>query len=254
MNNTQIDYSIYLINLDRDINRLERARERFASFDLSFERVSGVDGSKVDALTRFFSQIPSRSLSDGELGCALSHISVWQKIASGDVDNALVLEDDAAPIRAFPLRFAELDIPEDYDLCYANNRMIYKKSTFYKDTQKTVPVIQAMLEFNKDSKVQAAGLDGYFLSRKGARRLLDIIRQDRIIAPIDGQVMVVSLNGQDLDLLANKLARRGATFKNVVRRRAIKDTIRAYVLTPSLVKQDDGGVSTRMQVTRGLAG
>ena len=66
--------------------------------------------------------------------------------------------------------------------------------------------------------------------------------------------MVVSLNGQDLDLLANKLARRGATFKNVVRRRAIKDTIRAYVLTPSLVKQDDGGVSTRMQVTRGLAG
>lgn len=254
MNKKRTDYSIYLINLDRDTDRLERARGRFGALDLSFERVPGVDGSKVDSLTRFFSQTPSRSLSDGELGCALSHIGVWQKIASGEVENALVLEDDAAPLRDFPLSFAELDIPSDYDLCYVNKRMIYKRSVLYKNVQTVVPVIQAVLEFDGDSKVQAAGTDGYFLSRKGACRLLDIVRQDRVIAPIDAQLMVVSLNGQDMDLLANKLARRGATFKNVVRRRAIKDTIRAYVLTPSLVKQDDGGVSTRMQVTRGLAG
>lgn len=222
--------------------------------DLSFERVSGVDGSKVDPLTRFFSQTPSRSLSDGELGCALSHISVWQKVASGDLDNALVLEDDAEPIGAFPLRFAELDIPEDYDLCYVNKRMISRKSAFQKDAQTVVPVIQAMLEFDGDSKVQAAGTDGYFLSRKGARRLLDIVRRDRIIAPIDGQLMVVSLNEQEMAVLADKLARRGATFKNVRKRRAIPDTIRSFVLIPALVKQDGDGISTRMQITRGVAG
>lgn len=91
----------YLVNLDRNPERLEFVREQLGRIDQSFERVSAVDGrlmSRMDIL-RNCSQlhafaIHSRFLMRGEIGCALSHLEVYQRMVRANERMALVLEDD----------------------------------------------------------------------------------------------------------------------------------------------------------------
>ncbi len=57
----------------------------------------------------------------GVIGCALSHYELWKRVAgAGDVQNALILEDDVLFVRDFPRLFRELtaSLPEEYDLLY----------------------------------------------------------------------------------------------------------------------------------------
>lgn len=65
-----------------------------------------------------------RALTLGEVGCTLSHVSAWQKIAELDYP-ALVLEDDAAVvaplIEDLPLLLEDLAYLE-FDLCYLAQR------------------------------------------------------------------------------------------------------------------------------------
>ncbi|REL26296.1 glycosyl transferase family 25 [Thalassotalea euphylliae] len=94
---------IYLINLDKSKDRLLNCHTILASQQLSFERIPAVLG---DALTtaqkhQHYSETLNnrnyyRPLSNGEVGCYLSHRAAWQKIADGDAPYGIVLEDDIA--------------------------------------------------------------------------------------------------------------------------------------------------------------
>ena len=42
----------------------------------------------------------NRPLLGGELGCTVSHVSCWQKIAEGNEQSVLILEDDFKPLGA----------------------------------------------------------------------------------------------------------------------------------------------------------
>ncbi|RBP17527.1 GR25 family glycosyltransferase involved in LPS biosynthesis [Roseiarcus fermentans] len=75
---------LYVINLDRDRDRLAHTREQLAG--LSFTRVPAVDGTTIPetakGLTRF------------ELACLASHRDAWRRfLAAGDA-HACFLEDD----------------------------------------------------------------------------------------------------------------------------------------------------------------
>ena len=91
---------VYLINLDRDRERLAVADRQLKALGVGYERVPAVYGKsltaeeKKNAVSYFrwwcLAAIPPR---DGEIGCALSHLSAYRKIVQvGDV--ACVLEDD----------------------------------------------------------------------------------------------------------------------------------------------------------------
>lgn len=66
---------------------------------LEFTIVNGVNGEtlspKAMESDRIYKPTPYLRLSRGTIGCYLSHRSVWEKIAEGDDEYALVLEDDA---------------------------------------------------------------------------------------------------------------------------------------------------------------
>ncbi len=65
-----------------------------------------------------------RALTLGEVGCALSHVAAWRRIA-GDGYPALVLEDDAVPVEPLvedlEMLIEDLDYL-DFDLCYLAQR------------------------------------------------------------------------------------------------------------------------------------
>ena len=127
-NNEKLNYigKIYAINLDRQPDRFSRVQSEFSRVTDAFrkplinmlERVSAIDAinleqygdtSNVDSKYTLGEQLfvdPCRTLPQGvnldmeidmskqEIAVALSHIKVWQKIASGTEPYALVIEDD----------------------------------------------------------------------------------------------------------------------------------------------------------------
>lgn len=91
----------FLINLDKSEKRLENCKKQFNNFNILFERVSAVNLSldRDKGLRRFYNAKKNKytyykSLTDGEIGCYLSHRKVWQKIVQENIEYALVLEDD----------------------------------------------------------------------------------------------------------------------------------------------------------------
>lgn len=88
----------YLINLDRSVDRLSKMQSQFDSINISFTRVSGVDGKLLtaeqlaqitDAVQRWEIPLPA-----SEIGCFLSHRKCIELIANGDDEYAAIFEDD----------------------------------------------------------------------------------------------------------------------------------------------------------------
>lgn len=91
---------IFVINLERSKDRLDRVTSLFEAENISFERIDAIDGKTEKKLVNQhrYSRIPMhkwfRPLTDGEIACALSHLKAYQEIIDQDLDYALILEDD----------------------------------------------------------------------------------------------------------------------------------------------------------------
>lgn len=92
---------IFVINLDRDEERLKFAQEQAEKNGFSFERVAGVFAKEMSAselkkdvnYLRFTLRMGKRP-GLGEIGCALSHIKIYRKMVEENIPYACILEDD----------------------------------------------------------------------------------------------------------------------------------------------------------------
>ncbi len=92
----------YIINLKRCPERrlyMERLLSRYSFLDIEFvEAIDGKRLSEKEKKERFDQdkafRLYGRYLSDGEMGCTLSHQLCYCKIKEGKEDYALILEDD----------------------------------------------------------------------------------------------------------------------------------------------------------------
>ena len=91
----------YLINLDRNPERLEFMRGQLDRLGISFERFPAVWGKGLSEAERRagFSRTRSfiaagKRLSDAEIGVAMSHVGFYRRMVDADEPYALVLEDD----------------------------------------------------------------------------------------------------------------------------------------------------------------
>ena len=112
---------ILVINLARAEARRAKVRERLEAQGLDFEFVEAVDGRGIepaahplyDAARR--RRVFGRDLTGGEIGCFLSHRSILERMVAEEIEEVLVLEDDAilgpdfltvlAAIRACPVPY-----------------------------------------------------------------------------------------------------------------------------------------------------
>lgn len=91
----------YLVNLDKNKERLACMDAQLANFHVGYERFSAVYGAAIspEEKSRSVSRIRSflargTKLSDGQIGCALSHIGIYRKMLEDGIVVALILEDD----------------------------------------------------------------------------------------------------------------------------------------------------------------
>lgn len=122
----------FLINLDRSVDRLERATSHLIKADFPFDRFEAVDGFKLDiinketgdsingdklykTIVKTISNIEyeitysheevgdisyqfSGSLSAGELGVTASHIAIWQEAIKQEYEYIIIFEDDVTVV------------------------------------------------------------------------------------------------------------------------------------------------------------
>ena len=241
-------YKVWMINLDRDAGRLARVTEWYRDVGVPFERYPAVLGSSVGHAERFLSLRFGRDTEDGTLGCALSHIGLWTKIAAGEDDYALVLEDDAKPIAPFPRDMSELGCPRDFDVLYVNARMVPRGLSPDANEPRALRLADAMAL--RAPGQRGHGTDGYFISKKGAARMLRFAHQDRVLGHIDLQMIACGISEEQFASLV-ALNERFAGLQRVRRRRSSHDTCQMYVSTLPLVTQWDEGVSARTQKVKG---
>ena len=77
---------IYVINMDKDLERLKILDKKMRKLGLEYKRVSGIDGKKI------YSKYKNKTkLKPGQLGCLLSHINVLEDAIKNKYKNILVL-------------------------------------------------------------------------------------------------------------------------------------------------------------------
>ena len=161
--------SIYLINLDRDEERLAHMRAQLAG--LAFERVTAVDARKLSEveLEALRTARPLGTWSPGQLGCLLSHYGTWQAIAAGKDAWGLVLEDDLHLSKDFA-DFAQLPdfagFPGDADIVRleAPNNAVRLGPPVLTHEGRTLRAVR--------SSTWCAG--AYLISRTAAQRLIEL--------------------------------------------------------------------------------
>jgi glycosyl transferase family 25 len=165
---------IYVINLARRTDRLERIDAQLCALDLPYERIDAVDAQTVSdrdlaphwtAGTRAWTAV-----TRGAKCCYLSHARAWRRLV-GDGDNFGVILEDDARLHADAAHFlsSESWIPADAQLIKLevnflrrNRKVLIGRGRDAGRGYELAPLL---------SKHMGSG--GYVLSRAGARTLLD---------------------------------------------------------------------------------
>jgi GR25 family glycosyltransferase involved in LPS biosynthesis len=168
--NSIID-KVYVINLDKDTERLARFDEQMKEHRIEYTRVSAVVGSTVKdspKLTPWCNQF----CTNGMKGCALSHQQIWNDMLKHSYKNVLVFEDDAILEPNFNAVFKEAwdELPHDFDIFYLGCTVMcdnsYKISKAINTVRDTPPV---PLSEHIHTVKGSIGTHSYIISNKCAK-------------------------------------------------------------------------------------
>lgn len=154
---------IYVINLDKDVQRLRWIEQQLTAHKLEYLRIAAVNGAQLRSDPR------RPHLGGGEIGCFLSHAYAWRLIAQGNDEHGLVLEDDIHVCADFGdlIRGLSLDSGE---FC------VHKLETLYANvTVARQPTYAARSRRAHKLETNHGGAAAYIINRKTASHLLNYV-------------------------------------------------------------------------------
>lgn len=91
----------YLLNMAANTERLHNSKAQFIDLSIQFKRINAIDGKMLPEkeIENVYDAKANRhrarsSLVASEIGCYLSHIEAWKKIAQGEFKGGFIFEDD----------------------------------------------------------------------------------------------------------------------------------------------------------------
>lgn len=240
---------IYCINLDRRPERWSFMQDQFRRMQMPVERFSAVDGQTLDvpamaeagiiakeAMPRYFlpneMKLFGTDLTDGGIGCALSHMFIWkdiiQRVGRGEASpNApfLVIEDDCKFVEDFSpklLRERLSHVPADWELVYLGGQDLLRRQHQYQ----VGPGVRRLYKGFRETTA-------YVINDAGAKVALEVC------VPMHWQVDT-HLNDESL---REGLKQRRGTDQDFTMRP------RGYCLWPPIVSQFREGFKTDVQKT-----
>ncbi|MCE8535821.1 heparinase II/III family protein [Ruegeria pomeroyi] len=186
---------VRVINLDEDRPRLEPLQEKASDLGYGLQRVGGVRGLYLPEL--LLRTIPGAAkMERGTLGCFLSHLRAWEEIANGPDACGFIVEDDVKFADWMPRGLSAKVAASPYDLVICNRRIqedelqpIEDRSG---DSVELLPLFDLLME--KPPEFRAPGGEGYFLTQRGARTLLETVARHGIHGDVDWFMIMQTLN------------------------------------------------------------
>lgn len=169
--NNSTPWPVFVISLKRAEDRREAISAQLSEKGINFTFMNAADctsGVPVHLEERIDRDGTIRNLgypmSDGEYGCALSHIAAYERIVAEGLPGALILEDDAILTDQLK-KFHEAGPYRNHDLV----QLSYFDARVWRwKEQKAGPGVT--LRFLAENAFTAAG---YYLSRKAAIRFME---------------------------------------------------------------------------------
>lgn len=164
---------IFIINLESDIERKYSMLQQASSLGLDVEIIKAVNGKQLskDEVMKLSRDFYSNGMTLGELGCSLSHLSVYQRIVDENIPLALIMEDDVEINKNIFYVLRALDKLNAKNP-NKSNVILLNKTTEYIDTFKkniTGPYYLVNV-------IEAAGTYGYVINNYAAQCLLDFLQ------------------------------------------------------------------------------
>jgi GR25 family glycosyltransferase involved in LPS biosynthesis len=202
--NKYVDH-VYLINMDKDKDRLITVTNNCNELNIFFERFSGIDPKKLSEKekNKYLSKFNQYFMPYGIVGCAYSHIYIWLDAIKNNYKNILILEDDIIfKKNNFYKNFenAYNELPNNYDMFYIgysygdnnptnNFKYIYQPKQIFYETH------------------------SYIISIEGCKKLLKIITNNKINKPIDN-IITNNKHLLNIYLIKDKLTYQDKNLKS----------------------------------------
>lgn len=170
---------IYVINLDKDIERMASIKKNIHSFGLNFIRIPAILGKSVPDWKqlvdeKLYSARNRRTMPRlGEVGCYLSHLKAMETFLLTNEPWCVILEDDTEVLPDFLKVLEKLNTRKDWDLVKLFNFHSGMPFRMRKLTQEH----KLVLHFTRTTSSAA-----YVINRKAAEVLL------KTMLPISEQV------------------------------------------------------------------
>ena len=164
---------IYVINLKKNKDRLNEFMKNANKANVNVKRFDAIYGKELDKddsdIQKYF--IKDHKLNPGQIGCALSHIKIWEEAVKNNYNNIIVFEDDAIIPENFWDKFKEAynELPNDWDYFSLNCSWCknIKDYTFIHKSDFNVCTIAYIINLNSINKI------------------FDLIKRKKIDEPID---------------------------------------------------------------------
>ena len=118
-------YAAYVVNLDRNAERMVELGRQFAGCPVPIHRQAAVEGSRLPAAA-VRRLTGDAAAPRGTLGCFLSHAAAWEAMLARGDSHCLIVEDDVIPLLDLPATLGGLGLPDELDLCFVNDRIAPK--------------------------------------------------------------------------------------------------------------------------------
>ncbi len=172
--NSVVD-KVYVINLDKDTERLASIDRQLRDCNITYERFSGVVGKHIASDSRL-SPFCCQFCTDGIKGCALSHHTIWEEVIANRYQAVMVLEDDVVVPPNFQDKVRDIlqRVPEDWEVIYLGCKL------FCQDKHLASKVGNRLLgmvaeEYDRDIHAVkgSAGTYAYILKRSFIEKIID---------------------------------------------------------------------------------
>ncbi|XP_057697964.1 procollagen galactosyltransferase 2 [Corythoichthys intestinalis] len=198
---------IFLINLKRRLDRRSRMLKTMSALGLRATLAAAVDGKAlntsqlqalgIEMLPDYKDPYSGRVLTRGEIGCFLSHHSIWSQVVERGLQKVLVLEDDVRFEPRFKRRLqAIMDEVEktqlDWDLIYVG-----RKRMQVQQPERSVDGVNNLVEADYSYWTL-----GYVLSLQGANKLLNAKPFTKML-PVDEFLPVMFNKHPNVDYMSH---------------------------------------------------
>ena len=187
INKTRLHQKIKCINLKHRTDRKENMIKQFDKLHLKYEIVEAIYGKELKPTSELCNlfQFNDLGCSIGAIGCALSHKTLWENLMNEKLKSYYIIFEDDAELHSnyniYLKKIQEkLHTMETWDIMFISYLNKDKgKDIFEKNDDVDIEIIP----FNVSNYI--GGFQNYIISKTGAEKLLNYIKENGIRHGID---------------------------------------------------------------------